>query len=62
MAKRVKAAGPVSLTVRPSGKSAARLHKAGKVTVTADLTFTPAQGAPTSRTVSLALKLGGRQK
>ena len=61
-AKRVKAAGPVSLTVRPSGKSAARLHRAGKVTVTAALTFTPALGSPTGRTVSLALKLSGHQK
>lgn len=62
LAKRVKAAGPVSLTVRPSGKSAARLRKAGKVTVTADLTFTPANGDATSRTVSLALKLSGRRR
>jgi hypothetical protein len=60
LTKRVKVAGPVSLTVRPSGKSAARLHKSGKVTVTAALTFTPALGSPSSRTVSLALKLSGR--
>jgi hypothetical protein len=60
LTKRTKSAGPVSLTVSATGKSAARLRRTGKAPVTADLTFTPTSGAPSNRRFPLILKLRSR--
>jgi hypothetical protein len=52
-----KAAGPLTLTVRPSAKTAARLKRDGKARVVAKLSFTPSAGAPSARSVGLTLRL-----
>jgi hypothetical protein len=57
LSKTAKAAGTVTLNVLPSAKTAVKLKKHGKAKVTARLTFTPSAGPPTSRMVSLTLKL-----
>jgi hypothetical protein len=55
--KTAKAAGPLTLTVRPSAKTAVKLKRDGKVKVVAKLTFTPPTGDPSARDVRLTLKL-----
>lgn len=56
--KPARAAGPVTLAVRPTAKTAARLRRTGKAKLDARLTFTPSAGAPSSRVVTLTLRLG----
>ena len=58
MRKATKAAGPVTLSVRPTGRSATKLKADGKTKVAVRLTFAPATGAPSTRVVKLTLKLG----
>jgi hypothetical protein len=55
--KTASAAGAVTLNVLPAAKTKAKLRKRGKVRISAQLTFTPATGPPTRRTISLTLKL-----
>ena len=45
---KAKSAGPVSLTVKAKGNSAATLAKTGKVTLHVSVTFTPSGGSPTT--------------
>jgi hypothetical protein len=56
--KGVKAAGPVTLTVRPTAKTTAALRRTGKAKLAAKLTFTPPSGSPAGRVVDLTLRLG----
>jgi hypothetical protein len=57
--KATKAAGPVTLTVRPTGRSAKKLKADGQAKIAVRLTFVPATGDPSNRVVKLTLKLGG---
>jgi hypothetical protein len=52
------ASGPVTLTVRPTAKTAGRLRRTGKAKLAAKVTFTPSSGSPSSRVVDLTLRLG----
>jgi hypothetical protein len=50
-----KAAGPVTLTVKATGKAASKLAKTGKVKVKVSVTFTPAGGSPSTQTKTVKL-------
>jgi virginiamycin B lyase len=52
----VKATGNLSLTIKPTKKTAKKLKKSGKAKVTAEVTFTPTGGAPHTESKSLTLK------
>ncbi len=58
LTKLTKGAGPVTLAVKPSGKTRKVLEKTGRAKVKATLTFTPTGGIPSTRVVKLTLKLG----
>jgi hypothetical protein len=55
--KVAKAAGPVTLAVRPTAKTAALLRRSGKAKLAAKLTFTPPSGIPGSWVMNLTLRL-----
>jgi hypothetical protein len=50
-------AGPVKLTVRAAGSARRRLHKTGRASLRATLTFVPASGAAVSTSLGLVLRL-----
>jgi hypothetical protein len=58
--KVAKAAGPVTLTVRPTAKTASKLKDVGSARVAVKLTFTPSTGEAIHRLVKLKLREGAR--
>ena len=55
--KSVKRAGKVQLLVKAKGKSMKKLVRTGKVTVTSNVTLTPSDGNPISKTKKITLRL-----
>jgi hypothetical protein len=51
------AAGKVQLLVKAKGKSMRKLVRTGKVTVKSNVTFTPSDGKPISKTKKITLRL-----
>lgn len=56
LTKVVMAKGSFSVAIKPTKKTAAKLKKAGKVKVTAEITFTPTGGTPHTESKALTLK------
>jgi hypothetical protein len=50
------AAGPLSLPVKPTGKTAKKLKKIGKAKVSVSVTFTPTGGTANTLTHTVKLK------
>jgi hypothetical protein len=55
LAKTVSAAGRVNLKVKPKGKKKSKLYRAGKVTVTAKVTYKPTSGLPNTKAKRIKL-------
>jgi hypothetical protein len=55
-AKSLAVAGPVTFQVAPTGKTARRLVRKGRVTVGVTVTFVPTGGGPSSQSISLKLR------
>jgi hypothetical protein len=56
--RRVESARRVKLTIKPRGRARRKLHRRGKVTVRARVTFAPDAGAASTRQRSVTLKQG----
>lgn len=54
--KPVAGAGTVNVPLRPTGRTADKLHEDGKVKVTAEVTFTPTGGAANTESKKVTLK------
>jgi Low-density lipoprotein receptor repeat class B len=61
-AKRAARAGKVTLAIKPSAGTRAKLAAAGKATVAIEVTFTPDGGKPRTRKLTVALKLAPASK